>query len=94
MLAYPRVARRRRVSTSQAPKNRDAVISFECSSGAVKIIEAVGGESIQTLTALQELDVVSDLEEKYIFFADEADIARKLIRRGRSFVISVYFREP
>jgi hypothetical protein len=34
------------------------------------------------------------LEDKYIFFGDEAEIARKLIRRGRSCVLSVYFREP
>jgi hypothetical protein len=74
-------------------EERDAVISFECISGSVKVIETVG-EDIQSRTTLQELDVVSELEEKYIFFADEADIGRKLIVRGRSCVLSVYFREP
>jgi hypothetical protein len=75
-------------------KAGDAVISFECVSGSVKVIESVSGDSLRSWIALQELDVVSELEEKYIFFGDEADIARKLIQRGRSCVLSVYFREP
>ena len=58
------------------------------------MVEIVDGETTQRRTTLQELDVVSELEEKYIFFADEAEIARKLLRRGRSCVLSVYFREP
>jgi hypothetical protein len=73
---------------------RDAVISLECVSGSVKVVETVDGDSVRSRVTLQELDVVSDLEEKYIFFADEAEVARKLIRRGRSCVLSVYFREP
>jgi hypothetical protein len=74
-------------------KERDAVISFDCVRGSVKVTEIAGGD-IQSRTMLQEFDVVSELEEKYIFFGDEADIARKLTMRGRSCVLSVYFREP
>ena len=70
------------------------MITFECVSGALTVVEIVDGETTQRRTTLQELNVVSELEEKYIFFADEADIARKLLRRGRSCVLSVYFREP
>ena len=70
------------------------MITFECVSGALTVVEIVDGETTQRRTTLQELDVVSELEEKYIFFADEAEIARKLLRRGRSCVLSVYFREP
>ena len=54
----------------------------------------LAGGDIQSRTTLQEFDVVTELEKKYIFFGDEADIARKLIVRGRSCVLSVYFREP
>ena len=70
------------------------MITFECVSGALTVVEIVDGETTQRRTTLQELDVVSELEEKYIFFADEAEIARKLLRRGRSCVLSGYFREP
>ena len=94
MLDYRRVSHRRRSPTFHAVKDRDAVISFECASGSVKVVESVNGDNIQSKIALQELDVVLELEAKYIFFADEAEIARKLIRRGKSCVLSVYFREP
>jgi hypothetical protein len=94
MVAYRRVSRRHWSPTFDVGRSRDAVISFECVSGSVKVVESVGGDSIQSSIALQELDVVRELEEKYIFFADEAAIARKLIRRGHSCVLSVYFREP
>ena len=70
------------------------MINFQCSGGSVKVVETVDGESIRSQVTLQGLDVVAELEERYIFFADEADIARKLIRRGRSGILSVYFREP
>jgi hypothetical protein len=34
------------------------------------------------------------METKYMFFADEADTARKLVSSGRSCFYNVYFREP
>jgi hypothetical protein len=94
MLAYRRNARHYTSPTFDVGKDRDAVISFECVSGSVKVVETINGNSIQSPVAPQELDVVSELEGKYIFFGDEAEIARKLIRRGRSCALSVYFREP
>jgi hypothetical protein len=94
MLNYRRVTRCHSSPTFDVGRSRDATISFECVSGSVKVVETVGGNNIQSRITLQELDVVRELEEKYIFFADEAEIARKLIRRGRSCVLSVYFREP
>jgi len=38
--------------------------------------------------------VVTQMEERYLFFANEADAARKMGKRGRSCVVSGYFREP
>jgi hypothetical protein len=38
--------------------------------------------------------VVTQMEQRYLFFANEADAARKMGKRGRSCVVSVYFREP
>jgi hypothetical protein len=37
---------------------------------------------------------VTKMEGKYIFFADEAEMARKMVSHGHSCVVSVYFREP
>jgi hypothetical protein len=93
MAAYHRTTHQREFQSSIITV-RDAVIMIECFPNSLKIIELVHGEKLRTRTTPQEPDVVSELEEKYIFFADEADIARKLIRRGRSFALSVYFREP
>ena len=39
-----------------------------------------------------EPDVVTAIEEKYIFFAQKADIARKEVMPGHSCVFNVYFR--
>jgi hypothetical protein len=76
-------------------KLRDAVISFQCSPpNFVQVREMIGGESLLHQEVQRHPDVVTEMEERYIFFADEADIARKLVTRGRSCVLSVYFREP
>jgi hypothetical protein len=37
---------------------------------------------------------VAELEERYIFFAKQADIARRKLRLGHSCVFNVYRREP
>ena len=76
-------------------KPRDAVIIFQCfAPGFVEVSETVNGKNIHSQKVRQHPDVVTEMEEKYIFFADEAEIARKMVSRGHSCVVSVYFREP
>jgi len=67
---------------------RDAVLIF------VEVSETVNGENIHSQRMQQHPDVVTKMEGKYIFFADEAAIAKKMVSRGHSYVASVYFREP
>ena len=76
-------------------KQRDAIISFQCfPPDSVQVDETIDGENFHHPEVLRHPGVVTEMEEKYMFYADEADIARKLIARGRSCVLSVYFREP
>jgi hypothetical protein len=76
-------------------KQRDAIVSFQCfSPDSVRVSETIGGEEFQHREVQRHPDVVTEMEEKYIFYADEAAIARKMVARGRSCVLSVYFREP
>jgi hypothetical protein len=89
------VSCRRGARYPQAMKPRDVIISFQCSSpDLVQVSETVGSTNIQCQLVQRHPDVVTELEKKYIFFADEADLARKLLGRGCSCVLSVYFREP
>jgi hypothetical protein len=90
------VSCRRRARYPQALKPRDVTISFQCfSPDLVEVSETVGrGTSIHNQLVQRHPDVVTEVEKKYIFFADEADIARKLLGRGRSCFLSVYLREP
>jgi hypothetical protein len=75
-------------------KPRDAVISFQCfSPNFVQVRETIDGESLLHQEVQQHPDVVTEIEARYIFFANEADIARKLVASGRSCVLNVYFRE-
>jgi len=79
----------------KAMKPRDAVISFQCSApDFVEINETINGKNIHSQRMQQHPDVVTKMERKYIFFADEAEIARRMVGRGHSCVVSVYFREP
>jgi hypothetical protein len=74
---------------------RDAVISFQClSPDLVRVIEMIAGESIRQREVQRHPNVVTELEERYIFFAKQADVARRRLRLGQSAVFSVYFREP
>jgi hypothetical protein len=74
---------------------RDAVISFQCSSpDIVQVSEIVDGESVYHQEVERSPDVVAEIEERYMFFAKQADIAREQVRLGRSCVFNVYFREP
>jgi hypothetical protein len=95
MQANPGITRGWILRHPQALKSRDAVLSFQCvSRGLVQVTETVPGESTPLRTFQSNPDVIAELEKKYIFFANEADIARKLITRGSSCTLGVYFREP
>jgi hypothetical protein len=89
---------REQVRTGELPahlKPRDAVITFQCfSPDFVQVSETIDGENIQHEQVQRCLDVVTEMEIRYMFFAEEADTARKQIMRGRSCVFDVYFREP
>ena len=74
---------------------RDAVITFHClAPDLVRVIEMIEGESIRHQEVDRDDDVVTELETKYIFFANQADTARRRLRLGQSAVFNVYFREP
>jgi len=74
---------------------RDAVVSFQCSPpDCVQVRETINGESFLHPEVQRHPDVVTEIEEKYIFFAKQAGIARDQVRRGRSCAFSVYFRKP
>ena len=74
---------------------RDAVISFQClPPNIVRVIEVIDGEGTHHEEVQRHPDVVTELEERYIFFAKQADIARRELRLGHSCAFNVYFREP
>ena len=74
---------------------RDAVISFQClSPDFVRVIAMIDGESVHHQEVQRNPIVVTQLEERYIFFAKQADIARRKLMRGHSCEFNVYFREP
>jgi hypothetical protein len=76
-------------------KPRDAVISFRClSPDFVRVSETIDGESINHEQVQRHPNVVAEMEKKYIFFANQADIAIRQVMQGRSCVFNVYFREP
>jgi hypothetical protein len=75
---------------------RDALISFKCfAPDLVQVSEttAMGG-SILHPEAQRHPDTVTQMEKKYMFFADQASLARKQVMNGQSCAFSVYFREP
>ena len=74
---------------------RDAVISFQCTSpNLVQVTEMLDGESIHHEELHRDPNVVAEIEERYIFFAKQADLAREQVRLGHSCAFNVYFREP
>jgi hypothetical protein len=84
------------LNTLQPDMNsRDAVISFQClPDNLVRVIEILHGKSIQCHEEVQRHpDVVAEWEERYIFFAEEAETARRKLKLGHSCSFSVYFRE-
>src|SRR5450631_430319 len=72
-------------------KSRDAVISFNCSRpDFVQVSETtVMGRSIHHPKVQRHPDVVAEVEERYIFFAGQAGIARRQVRLGHSCVFNV-----
>ena len=76
-------------------KQRDAAISFQCSApDLVQVIETIDGESIHHQEVQRNPAVVNELEQRYMFFARQADVARNEVMHGHSCVFNVYFREP
>jgi hypothetical protein len=76
-------------------RSRDAEISFQClSPGLVRVVETIDGGRIHHPEVQRGPDVVTELERRYIFFAKQADLARRNLRVGHSCVFNVYFREP
>ena len=76
-------------------KPRDAVISFQCTSpGILQVTEMLDGRSIHHEEVHRDPNVVTEIEERYIFFAKQADIAREQVGLGHSCQFNVYFREP
>lgn len=79
----------------QFMNSRDAVISFNCHGpDLLEVNELINGKVIYSQTQKRHRDAVTEIETKYIFFADEADTARKMVSGGRSCFYNVYFREP
>ena len=76
-------------------KPRDAVISFQCASpGILQVTEMIDGERIHHREFPLDPGIVTEIEERYIFFAKQADIAREQVGLGHSCQFNVYFREP
>jgi hypothetical protein len=75
--------------------SRDAVVSFQCvPSDLVRVTETIDGKSVHYREIERNPGVVAELEERYIFFANQAELARRKLRLGQSCVFNVYFREP
>jgi hypothetical protein len=76
-------------------KLRDAIICFQClPNDMLQVIETVDGSDLRHEQVMRDSDVVTEMEKKYMFFAEQAAIARKQIKRGQSCVFNVYYREP
>jgi hypothetical protein len=73
----------------------DAEIRFHFGSwNAVEVNEVRSDGGRLTRKFPRGSDVVAELEKRYMFFANEADHARKMIAAGRSCVFYVSLREP
>jgi hypothetical protein len=95
MQVDPEAARRSSMRHTKAAKPRDAMITFLClPHDSVQVGESIHGKIAHSQTVKRRSDIVTELEKRYIFFADEARTARKQISRGHSCVFSVYLREP
>jgi hypothetical protein len=85
----------RTIATLSSTGTRDTVIIFESiAPDSVQVNEITQGEYNRHPRVQRHPDVVTEMEEKYMFFGDEANLARKQVKRGQSCVFDVYLREP
>jgi len=76
-------------------KPRDAVISFKClPPDLLQVVETIDGADIRHEQVKRHTNIVAEMEKKYMFFAEQADAARRKIKKGQSCVFNVYYREP
>jgi hypothetical protein len=76
-------------------KPRDALIGFHHSSpDFVQVSEMIDGEKHPSPGRPTRPNVVTEMEERYMFFTKQADAAREQVTFGRSCVFNVYRREP
>ena len=95
MYTNPDVTRSWQARHPQFMNARDAKISFNCyRPGFIEVNELINGEITHSQMVERHPDVVKEMETKYIFFADEAKLARNLLKSGCSCFYNVYFREP
>lgn len=95
MHTSPEYTRGWRARHPQFMKARDAAISFGCyRSESIEVNELINGKIIHCQIMERHRDAVTEMEAKYMFFANEADMARTLVSSGRSCLFNVYFREP
>jgi hypothetical protein len=69
------------IDTLQRDMNsRDAIISFQCfANNLVRVIEILHGKGIQCHQEIQRHpEVVTEWEQRYIFFAEEAEMAGEI----------------
>jgi len=57
------------------------------------VTELVSGERIRHQEVPRDFDIVTEVEERYIFFAKQAELARRNLRLGHTCAFNVYFRE-
>jgi hypothetical protein len=73
----------------------DAEIRFHFGSRDVVEVNEVRNDGARlTQKVPRSSDIVTELEKRYMFFANEADHARKMIAAGRPCVFYVSLREP
>jgi integrase len=60
----------------------------------LQVVETIDGGDIRHEQVKRHPDIVAEMEKKYMFFAEQADNARRKIKRGQSCVFNVYYREP
>jgi len=77
-------------------KPLDATLRFQqCSPTSIRVSETLVANGItQRHDFHMGPELMAELEKRYIFYADEADVARKLLARGETCTFEVYLREP
>ena len=75
-------------------KRHIALLMKLLSPDIVQVSEMIDGESIHHQEVRRNVDVVTELEQRYMFFARQADVARNHVMHGQSCAFNVYFREP